>query len=552
LLQGRPAEIDLARPSALAASTPLKTEARSFAPRRALLTPNGQPTRGPQGEGTAPGWAGYVLQGQQYTSASGTWVVPRVSYAAASGSPPIEYSSTWVGIDGNTDQKLVQLGTGQDISSSGTSSYYAWYLFYTNLQTPETRLDPTEYPVSPGDTITATIQCDLPCSAAAQQTWRLTMHNSTKNWTWPPQPGQAFQYQSTLASVEWIMEATTVGGTIQTPPAYGSVSFSNVTANGNNPNLSFLDDAVTMVDNSGNPIAIASQPTGGNSFVVHQIGVPPSLSLPNQPTHAYCTSGTDFGQLNAPGQYNAQGTLQGSMQVDYYRFYTSQYTFITAFPGIKPIRYSYQIVDDLNGAAYDPDVVNGFQLSLDPGYYCLKIFNSQVPGNNPYNFQISAQNAGVPPSQNKAAPIPLSQDDLGNLSQNGYHQKSRYIYFNSAPAVGVPTSPPPVVLTPGHQYVLRDWVGPANQVQWYTFALDSTRNISLHFQNLYLGATLALERLDGTVVGAAVYDNASSLGPLLPSQSFNGSLPAGTYLIGIAFQGIGAPGTTFALSLTAM
>ena len=86
---------------------------------------------------TSTNWSGYVAANfgtkQTYTSAQGTWVVPAVTHF----SDPrfsAEYSSSWVGIGGfceNTnctviDNSLLQLGTEQDASSSGTR-YYAWY-----------------------------------------------------------------------------------------------------------------------------------------------------------------------------------------------------------------------------------------------------------------------------------------------------------------------------------------------------------------------------------------------------------------------------------------
>ena len=134
-------------------------------------------------------------------------------------------------------------------------------------------------------------------------------------------------------------------------------------------------------------------------------------------------------------------------------------------------------------------------------------------------------------------------------SHNGYFQDSRYVYFHDNPH---PTTSPPLVLTPGHQYLLRDWVGTTNQNQWYKFALDSTRNVTIQFQNLYGGAAATIEtESGGTIVAATTYNNASTFGPLLPTQSYSGALPADTYLLHISFSGVGAPGTTFALSLTA-
>jgi len=196
-----------------------------------------------------------------------------------------------------------------------------------------------------------------------------------------------------------------------------------------------------------------------------------------------------------------------------------------------------------------PGVAPQPELSLDPGYYCLKVFNPQVPTGTSYNISFSVPQAGLPPSQNRQLPMRLTGFELGNLTHNGYYQKSRYLYYNDNPNSA---NPPPLLLTPGHEYVLRDWVGPTLQNQWYEFSLDQSRNVSLHLGNLYEGATVTIETKTGAqIVAAAIYDNASSLNQLLPPQSFIAALPADTYLLHVSFGGVGTLGTTYALSLTA-
>jgi hypothetical protein len=40
----------------------------------------------------------------------------------------VDASSIWVGIGGlNGDQTLIQVGTEQDASATGATTYYAWY-----------------------------------------------------------------------------------------------------------------------------------------------------------------------------------------------------------------------------------------------------------------------------------------------------------------------------------------------------------------------------------------------------------------------------------------
>lgn len=61
-------------------------------------------------------WSGLVDTGAQFTGVSAQWVVPRVQPSNMS-----EVSCTWIGIDGTTGTSLIQTGTNQNSSSSGTS-----------------------------------------------------------------------------------------------------------------------------------------------------------------------------------------------------------------------------------------------------------------------------------------------------------------------------------------------------------------------------------------------------------------------------------------------
>src|SRR5579884_2793996 len=82
-------------------------------------------------------WFGYnqgtLEQGSKlFNSISGTWTVPTATQHTAG---QAESSSDWIGIGGGcvdsgcttTDSTLIQTGTEQDVSSSGTASYSAWY-----------------------------------------------------------------------------------------------------------------------------------------------------------------------------------------------------------------------------------------------------------------------------------------------------------------------------------------------------------------------------------------------------------------------------------------
>jgi len=212
-------------------------------------------------------WSGYVNANFNtqvtYTAAQATWTVPAVTLATIGHTaPPLQLSSTWVGVGGycevsnctSRDSTLIQLGTSQQATSS-VPTYYAWYEMLPAAPVPIPRV------IAPGDSVTATLTCADPCTANTTQSWTLTMADTTRNWTW----STTVQYSSSLLSSEWIMEAPTSSTYGILPlPNYTLEKFNPISANGLNPSLPAAD-AITMVNPWGqtsNP----STPTSGNEF----------------------------------------------------------------------------------------------------------------------------------------------------------------------------------------------------------------------------------------------------------------------------------------------
>ena len=220
---------------------------------------DGRPLRGPHNESTSTNWSGYALSTGTYTSAASSWTVPTVSFVNYSSHPSFEDSSTWIGIGGFNTSDLIQLGTEQYVSSSGVTTYQPWYEI---LPASETVL-PSQYTISPGDAISASLTCTSNCTAeSTKTTWTLSMTDSTKGWTWT----MNLTYKSSLSSVEWIEEAPTFSGIVALPN-YGSVQFADATANGTNPNLSLSTDGIILDDQAGgNSTPCAA--VDGNQFVV--------------------------------------------------------------------------------------------------------------------------------------------------------------------------------------------------------------------------------------------------------------------------------------------
>jgi Peptidase A4 family len=240
--------------------------------------PDGLSLREMRNADISPNWSGYVVTSGNYTSVQGTWTVPAVTYVSYPGAPAVEASATWVGIGGYNEPTLIQLGTSQIAAKSGAVNYGVWYEI---LPAPNSLITATQFVVSPGDTITASIQCTALCTPKAQSTWVLSMTNGNR---WKTPFTIQLTYASTFAAAEWIMEATCLfpcdalsNGTINPAnfsylPNFGSTAFTAISANNANPNLSLSPNAIILTDPNGKAQSRPSDAVGGNSFLVNFVG----------------------------------------------------------------------------------------------------------------------------------------------------------------------------------------------------------------------------------------------------------------------------------------
>ena len=232
--------------------------------------PDGSLMRGLHGEIVNQYWSGYAVNAAPpYTSASATWQVPSVTYDGLSTGGEVAWS--WVGIGGYFDSTLIQLGTAQNVSPSGATSYNPWYELY-----PAGAVG-IPYTVKPGDIITASLQCTIACSPSSEQTWQLTMTDETAGWTWT----QSFQYQSSMVSAEWILEAPVSNGELPLAD-YAQATFDPVEANGQDPNLSLSANGIQM-SNPWGETSNPSNPVNGNVF---------STCWGLAPNYTACTAGS--------------------------------------------------------------------------------------------------------------------------------------------------------------------------------------------------------------------------------------------------------------------
>jgi hypothetical protein len=193
---------------------------------------------------TSRNWSGYAIAGAKgtYTSVTGSWTVPTV--IAPSRVRARQYSATWVGIDGFSDGDLIQAGTEQDWAG-GVPSYDAWWEI---LPAPETPIK--SMTVNPGDVMNVSITEGIP-------DWTIVVTDSTT--------GQSFStqqvYKGALSSAEWIQEAPSLRRRVAPLADYGTVDFSQATANGLNPGLT-TSDSIVMAKRGGR--IVLSTPSAPN------------------------------------------------------------------------------------------------------------------------------------------------------------------------------------------------------------------------------------------------------------------------------------------------
>jgi Peptidase A4 family len=244
------------------ASEPVPRSAVKHLPARLLRNLGGAGRSGSKAAVETENWSGYQAPGQPagqpYTSAAGRWIVPRVSYVA--GRASANASAVWVGIGGVNDQTLIQIGTEQDAAANGTTTYYAWY---EALPADEVDLPTQQYPIRPGDVVSASLQCTASCTAGAAQSWTLAMTDYTAGWSWT---APNFPYPSSLGSAEWILEApSTIQGPELPLAGFGPTTVFADLVNGASPGLT-ARQAVALIDPRGDATSNPSDVVDGVAF----------------------------------------------------------------------------------------------------------------------------------------------------------------------------------------------------------------------------------------------------------------------------------------------
>ena len=210
-------------------------------------------------------WAGNVVDTNilnpqpTVNSVSASWTVPTVNTGTDG------YSSAWIGIGGQFDNTLIQVGTEQD-STNGSATYYAWYELLPSTATPITTIK-----VSPGDQISASISMVNLNSTV----WSISIEDQSTHASFQ----NNFNYNSPRLTAEWIVERPEINGALATLANFGSVTFTDCNANLSGKTggvTSFTHNEVIMdpalINNHTVRLVTVSSPiNGGTQFSVKYV-----------------------------------------------------------------------------------------------------------------------------------------------------------------------------------------------------------------------------------------------------------------------------------------
>jgi Peptidase A4 family len=201
---------------------------------------------------TSANWSGYSVSGGPFSSATGTFNVPSLAATAASAT-----TSEWVGIDGGPGHRgsLIQAGVTESYdASTRLVNTYAWWEI---LPSSETRIPLT---VAPDDQITVTIGQESPGF------WRLSLVDETSGQTFSTVQASA----SAGGSADWIVEAPTANGTVDTLGRYTGVTFGNLGVAGEA--VSTMEWGMTQ---AGAPVSVPSAFSPAGFSVAYGAAAPP-------------------------------------------------------------------------------------------------------------------------------------------------------------------------------------------------------------------------------------------------------------------------------------
>lgn len=190
---------------------------------------SGQSTNLSAASTTSTNWSGYAnyvssgpfLGNNSYVFAE--WTLPFAQQAFGTCTGNWEYSAHWVGFDGFNSQDVLQAGSEADAVCSGgsTSQYYGlWIEWY-----PADEVAISNFPINPGDLIMVEVWYSSSSPHGNAYLADLTTQQATSMGFNPPS-GTTFSG----SSVEWVVEAPTVGNDQSALMNYTAVAWNYATA----------------------------------------------------------------------------------------------------------------------------------------------------------------------------------------------------------------------------------------------------------------------------------------------------------------------------------
>lgn len=205
-------------------------------------------------------WSGYVAASSfaiaqpEVLAINASWIIPHVNASLTDA-----YSSAWIGIGGQFDKSLIQLGTEHDYDfTTGQATYNAWYELLPAYA--------VELPIniSEGDAVTASIGL----MNSDTNEWNIQLTDITNGQAF----NQNFLYNSTRLSGEWIVERPTLNNQISTLSNFGSITFTSAYVNINHdvkPLGKSPFSQIQMTDRQNTQLtSVSSISTDATSFTV--------------------------------------------------------------------------------------------------------------------------------------------------------------------------------------------------------------------------------------------------------------------------------------------
>ncbi len=171
---------------------------------------------------TSANWSGYVATPGPMTAASGTFNVPSVGTSSGT-----TYTSIWVGIDGDTNNDLIQAGIQVEYTPGSGVTVFPWWEILHASETPISSMT-----VSVGDQITVAID------EVSSGMWSIEVADDTMHQSFTTTES----YSGPGTSAEWIVERPEVNGSYSTLGDYApDVAFTGISYTGSAQQFTNLD-----------------------------------------------------------------------------------------------------------------------------------------------------------------------------------------------------------------------------------------------------------------------------------------------------------------------